>query len=95
MAAKKPKSSLREWREKHQGEMEKNLQTLIAIRDDTDASDKDRIEASKNLSRILGGLAPERGSKSSSGSSAADILKTTPEEDKQIDEILGKNENMQ
>ncbi len=90
MTAKKPKSSLREWREKHQGEMQKNLDTLIAIRDDTEATDKDRIEASKNISRILGGLAPERGSKSSSVSSASATEQLTPEEDKMLDDILGK-----
>lgn len=105
MAAKKPKSSLKEWREKHFAELEKDLEAWKEIRDNEATKiicpnckhellikhdPKHRIEAAKNIHKALGGMTPERGSKSSSVSSASDTLKTTPEEDEMLGDILGK-----
>jgi hypothetical protein len=84
------KETIRGWRDRHKGELEKSLKVAMAIRDDSLAKDKDKVDAIKTIARMLGGLAPERGSKSSSVSSASDTLKTTPEEDKMLGDILGK-----
>lgn len=51
---------LRAWRDSHFEELESTLQVLKAIRDDPEASNKDRIEASKSLGRLLAAMAPEK-----------------------------------
>ena len=40
--------------------MDKNLAINISIRDDSEQKAKDRIDASKTISRMLGTLAPEK-----------------------------------
>lgn len=50
------KEILREWRERHFREMEANLTVAKAVRDDPTASKKDRIEAVKIITRMLGNL---------------------------------------
>ena len=64
MTAKNPKTRLAEdlaiWRKKHFAELEKNLTTAISVRDNTDATDRDRNEAIKTISRLLGGLQSDR-----------------------------------
>ena len=54
------KEALAEWRAKHIDQWEKNLEVAMAIRDDPDASNRDRNEAIKIISRLLGILQPEK-----------------------------------
>jgi hypothetical protein len=48
------------WRQAHFGELETTLTVLKGIRDDPEASHKDRIEASKSISRLLSAMSPAR-----------------------------------
>jgi len=50
------KEVLKEWRERHFKEMEANLVVAKAVRDDPLSSKKDRIEAVKIITRMLGNL---------------------------------------
>lgn len=52
-----------EWRKQHLDELDKTLAVLISIRDDTGEESKNRIDASKAIARMFGGLAPERSGK--------------------------------
>lgn len=54
------KEAIADWRRKHFKEMETNITIAIDIRDDTDQKAKDRIDAIKTISRMLGTLAPEK-----------------------------------
>ena len=54
------KETLAEWRREHFSEMDRNLTINIQIRDDPEQKAKDRIDASKTISRMLGTLAPEK-----------------------------------
>ena len=54
------KEAIAEWRRKHFNEMQTNMEIAKAIRDDKDAKAKDRIDAIKTISRMLGTLAPEK-----------------------------------
>jgi hypothetical protein len=56
---KAKKDIITSWREKNIIELDKNLSTWKAIRDDCDASDKDRIEAAKAIARQMGALSPD------------------------------------
>ena len=58
--AKEYKETLAEWRKKHFIEMKTNLDIAKQIRDDPGAKAKDRIDAIKTISRMLGTLAPEK-----------------------------------
>jgi len=59
--AKSKATELLAWRESHFGELEATLKVLKSIRDDPEASHKDRIEASKSISRMLSAMSPSRG----------------------------------
>ena len=48
------------WRERYWGELDATINVLICIRDSEKSSDKNRIEAGKAISRMLGVLAAER-----------------------------------
>jgi hypothetical protein len=52
--------ALAEWRASHFPELESTLAVLKGIRDDPDASNKDRIEASKSIGRLLAVMSPEK-----------------------------------
>jgi len=54
------KETLAEWRKKHFTEMQTNMEIAKEIRDDSEAKAKDRIDAIKTISRMLGTLAPEK-----------------------------------
>jgi len=60
--AKSPlKQTLAEFRTKHfKEEMSRNLEVAKNIRDNPENSAKDRNEAVKSISRMLGALAPEK-----------------------------------
>jgi hypothetical protein len=51
---------LTSWRASHFSELEATLIVLKGIRDDPDASNKDRIESSKSIGRLLSALSPEK-----------------------------------
>ncbi|MEE9510425.1 MAG: hypothetical protein V3V81_08025 [Candidatus Bathyarchaeia archaeon] len=52
--------ALVEFRRRHFDEMEKNLEVAKSIRDNVKEAAKNRIEAGKLISRMLGTLAPEK-----------------------------------
>ena len=54
------KEALADFRAKYFHELGNSLNVAIAIRDNPDASDKDRNEANKFIARLLDALAPER-----------------------------------
>ncbi len=54
------KETLAEFRKRNFKEMEINLKIAKEVRDDQDAKHKDRIDAIKTISRMLGTLAPEK-----------------------------------
>jgi hypothetical protein len=58
--AKKKEDGLTAWRASHFAELEATLKVLVSIRDDPEAKDKDRIEASKGVGRLLSALSPEK-----------------------------------
>jgi hypothetical protein len=61
MTKKKPEDpGLTAWRQSHFSELEATLTVLKGIRDDPDASNKDRIESSKSIGRLLSALSPEK-----------------------------------
>ena len=56
----KKADTLAEWRKTNFAETQKCLEVAKAIRDDPEATNKDRIESIKAIARMLGSLAPER-----------------------------------
>lgn len=54
MPKKKKEAELESWREKHFDELEKNLQVLIAIRDDPSVEPKTRVNAAHEINRLMG-----------------------------------------
>jgi hypothetical protein len=48
------------WRKSHWDELDATLGVLKGIRDDPEASNKDRVEASKSIGRLLAVMSPER-----------------------------------
>ena len=48
------------WRQHHFAELESTLKVLKEIRDDPEASHKDRIEASKSIGRLLSAMSPSK-----------------------------------
>ena len=61
------KEVLKSWREKHWKELDVTMKVLKSIRDDDEANNKDRIEAGKAISRMLGVLAAEKVDTSKTG----------------------------
>lgn len=60
--AKTKHTELAAWRQSHFGELEATLSVLKGIRDNPEASHKDRIEASKSISRLLSAMSPAKSS---------------------------------
>jgi len=60
IAKKAQQEALADFRKKHFKEMEINLKVAKSIRDNPDAIAKDRNEAIKIISRMLGSLVPEK-----------------------------------
>lgn len=81
------KDVISEWRAGHLEELDRNLSTWKSIRDDSDASDKDRIEAAKSIARQMGALSPD--SKGTAAASArSDAPKLKPEHAAELESIL-------
>jgi len=57
---KELQQAITDFRKKHVGELEKCLEVAVEVRDDKGASPRDRNEAVKTISRLLGSLQPER-----------------------------------
>lgn len=55
-------TELAAWRQSHFAELEATLSVLRGIRDDPEASNKDRIEASKSIGRLLSAMSPAKAS---------------------------------
>jgi len=85
------KETLAEWRQKHINEWEKNLEVARSIRDDPQASNRDKNEAIKIISRMLGILQPEKQTtKEKKEKAEKKEPELTPEEEKYLEELLGK-----
>jgi len=56
----KKAEDLAAWRKEHFKELEECLKVAKAIRDNSEAKDRDRIDAIKSIARMLAALAPER-----------------------------------
>lgn len=83
--AKTKHTELAAWRQHHFSELEATLQVLKGIRDDPEASDKDRIEASKSISRLLSAMSP---AKTSAPAAKVQEHKPTQEEWDEIEKRL-------
>ena len=57
---KELQTAITDFRKKYIGELEKCLEVAIEVRDNKDATPRDRNEAVKTISRLLGSLQPER-----------------------------------
>ena len=57
---KELQTAITDFRKKYIGELEKCLKVAMEVRDDPSASHRDRNEAVKTISRLLGSLQPER-----------------------------------
>ena len=89
---KELQQAITDFRKKHVGELEKCLEVAVEVRDDKGASPRDRNEAVKTISRLLGSLQPERiaPAKSEGRSNGPTITEEEEEEIKrQIAEVLG------
>jgi hypothetical protein len=69
-------------------ELDRNLATWKAIRDDPDAGDKDRIEAAKAIARQMGALSPDKGGEKAYVQSSSPSIK--PEHAAELNAILDK-----
>ena len=84
------KNALKEWREKHFKELEINLTVAKTIRDNGDATSKDRNEAIKTISRLLGALQPERTSQKNVTAKKVELPKEVLEDiDSKIEALVG------
>jgi len=89
---KELQQAITDFRKKYIGELETNLMVAMEIRDNPEASPRDRNEAVKTISRLLGSLQPERiaPAKSEGRSNGPTITEEEEEEIKrQIAEVLG------
>ena len=76
------------WRQHHFAELESTLKVLKEIRDDPEASHKDRIEASKSIGRLLSAMSPSKaGAGKPPGKDKANKQDFTDEE---LDEIRSR-----
>jgi hypothetical protein len=82
------KEIIAEFRMKYFHEQEKSLKRLIKIRDGKNSKDKDVIDASKAISRMLGTLAPEKIEKKESSGGSKKEAPFTKAEEKDIDKRL-------
>lgn len=76
---KKKSDNLTEWRKTNFAETQRCLEVARSIRDDPEATNKDRIESIKAIARMLGSLAPERIA-APKGSSGDENKALSPEE---------------
>jgi len=81
--------ALAEWRRRHWAELDKSLETLIYIRD-TSLLPKDRIEAIKGITRMMGALStrPLDSAKPVSDPAKKAAVTMSAEEDEEVQSIL-------
>jgi CO dehydrogenase/acetyl-CoA synthase delta subunit len=58
--AEDKQAALAEWRARHFEELDLTLTVLKSIRDNPRAKDKDRVDASKAIARMLDAVTPEK-----------------------------------
>lgn len=80
--------ALVEFRKKHFEEMEINLTVAKGIRDNSKANAKDRNEAIKIISRMLGSLVPEKIEPKSKAASTEKQKELTPKEKAEVESLL-------
>lgn len=78
-----------EFRAKHAKEKENTIQMFMSIRDDPDATHKNRIEAGKAIARMLGALQPDKTSPAATKPKAKE-MKLNPEQSERIAAILAE-----
>jgi len=83
----KKADTLAEWRKANFNEIEKCLKVAKGIRDDPEASNKDRIESIKAIARMLAALAPERIA-ATKGTPGDENKELTQDESSLLDDLL-------
>jgi len=82
------KEVLEQFRKKHLPQLEKTIQVWIEIRDDDEASDRDRLEAGKNIARLLAAMQVDKISAKKSETPPEKKAKLTEKELEEIDDIV-------
>jgi len=90
IAKKAQQEALADFRKKHFKEMEINLKVAKSIRDNPDAIAKDRNEAIKIISRMLGSLVPEKIEPKARATPTDKDKKLTKEEIKEIKGLINE-----
>ena len=85
IAKKAQQEALAAFRKKHFQEMEINLQVAKSIRDDPEKAAKNRNEAVKIISRMLGSLVPEKIEPKAKATPTKKDKELTPKEKAEID----------
>ena len=84
------KQAIDAFRKKHIKELETNMAVAVSIRDDVEASPRDRNEAIKTISRMLGALQPDRQVQARKEDAVPKLTKDDQEDiKKHIKEVLG------
>jgi hypothetical protein len=86
--AEDKQAALAEWRARHFEELDITLTVLKSIRDNLDAKDKDRVDASKAIARMLDAVTPEKIEKDRIPKNAAAKRELTQDERDAIRERL-------
>jgi len=84
------KENISEFRKKHSGEKENTIKMFISIRDDENATHKNRIEAGKAIARMLGALQPDKVTKGAAIKKAKPI-ELSKEGRERLDKILAED----
>ena len=84
--------SLAEWRKRNMSEIDECLRTWIEIRDDREASARDRNEAAKNIARALSALAPDRVTEKAPTRAEIEAQRADldPKHKRELDDILAR-----
>lgn len=77
-----------EWREGHKEELDKCLAVLQGIRDDTEAADKNRIDAATAIARLMGAISTDGKTKLSS--MTPDKAGLTKAHEAELEELLSE-----
>jgi len=79
---------LNEWRRTHFAELDANLAVARLIRDDPQASNRDRNEAVKSIARMMGIMGNERPKESVSSKDKAERTELTAAESAELERLL-------
>ncbi len=82
------KEALDDFRQKHFGELEKNLKMLVAVRDNKTEDTKDRITAVKEIAFHLAARTQDKRPPVNKPTEAKEASKLSTEESKDLEELL-------